>query len=124
MADGADDVALGDLGFQDISRGQHGPAARQLKGLCRGVPMIEVHLIRRERAPAVSARLRSEVAEKREGRLLASRDPSDLAFLVDPVVAPVGVTLITNRHVAMIGPGAYCVLSQISGSERSPMAQR
>jgi hypothetical protein len=48
MADGADNVALGDLGFQDVSRGQHGPAARQLERLCRRIAMVEVHLVRRE----------------------------------------------------------------------------
>jgi hypothetical protein len=48
MADGADNVALGDFGFQDISRRQHGPAARQLERLRRRVSVVEVHLVGRE----------------------------------------------------------------------------
>jgi hypothetical protein len=99
MADGADNVALGDLGFQDISGGQHGPAARQLKRLRRWVAMVEVHLIRRERLPAIGTRLRSEVPEECQGRLLTSHYPSDLSLAVLPVVADVRGALIAEaRH--------------------------
>ena len=98
MADGADDVALGDLGFQHVSRGQHGPAARQLERLRRWIAMVEIHLIRRKRLPTVGARLRAELAEERQGRVLPSYDAGDLALTVQSVIPDVLRPLVSDRR--------------------------
>ena len=61
--------------------------------------MVEVHLVRQERAAAVHARDSTEVAQELEGDALPSRDAVNLALSIPSVIADVVWALVTRaRH--------------------------
>lgn len=96
VAVGAHDVALSDLRQQPLARHQHGAGTGHLKGLLRGIAMVEVHLVRLEAAATVRARDATQLTQELEGRGLARTDALDLLRAVPCVVGDVERPLATS----------------------------
>jgi hypothetical protein len=71
MAIGADDIALRSLCEERCRRPKHRPAFGQAEALGLARPVIEIHLVRREDAPAVGAGPRPELPKELDGASLA-----------------------------------------------------
>ena len=89
----ADDIAFRDLFEQALSRREQRLGPRNAEGLCRGVAMIEIHLVRLERPAAIHARHPAQLPQELERRALPPQHAIDLSFAITTVVIDVVGTL-------------------------------
>ena len=94
MAIGADNIALRGLSEQVTATPQRGAPPGEHERLLARIPVIEVHLVRREAAATVRTRHVTELAEERNDGVLTTPHPVDLALAVSGVVGGVGRTLV------------------------------
>jgi hypothetical protein len=86
MAVRTHNVALGDFGHQTCGGHQHRSPGHQIERLGRWISMVEVHLVRREFAPAVNARNIANFAQELRRPCLTHLNARQLEIAVTPVV--------------------------------------
>jgi hypothetical protein len=93
MADRTDHIAFLKLCQEAHSGGEHRAARGQTEPLGCRVAMIEVHLVRLEKPPAIGAGHLTQIPKECDRSCLASLDSSDLAIAMPTVIRYVGRTL-------------------------------
>jgi hypothetical protein len=108
MAVRADHIAFRGLIQEPDARHQHRPALGQPEGLGRGIPMIEIHLMRGESPATVRARDSTKVPQEFERSGLARADTGKLALAVPRVIRHIRFTLGPGRRHARILEQVFC----------------